>query len=130
MARKQILLNRKTGKITIHPRSQEYVEMTHDYEAALARFDNHLKQAEPDANGKILTRHGGAFFRDEEIASIRHALKLAHKVTQEPSEGMIIAACDNAGVKYTDEDDVDVSIEVYSDIYIAMIAQAHRELEE
>lgn len=49
---------------------------THDYGAALKRFDGALRQSTPDANGKILGQRTPAFFRDDEIASIRHALTI------------------------------------------------------
>lgn len=68
--------------------------MTHDYKAALNRFDKHLTQSDPDANGKTLTRHGGAFFTDSEIVAIRKSLKIADKLMQEPSNGMALAVCD------------------------------------
>jgi hypothetical protein len=52
----------------------------HDYSGALRRFDNAIKQSTPDANGKILGQRSPAFFRDDEIISIRHALTVMQKL--------------------------------------------------
>lgn len=56
--------------------------MTHDYEAALNHF---IDMIEPQI-------YNSTKRRKDAIAAIESALKLAAKVTSEPSEGMIKAA--------------------------------------
>jgi len=73
----------------------------------------------PDADNSIY-----AFSRDE-IATIRHALKLADKVTGEPSEGMIEEGEVLATVMLYVVGKIDVSL-----ICRAMIAKAQEEIED
>jgi hypothetical protein len=51
-----------------------------DFKSALERFDSILTKSEPDANGKILGRYGKPFMRDDEIANVRKALRIADRL--------------------------------------------------
>ena len=77
--------------------------MTHDYKAALKMIEDF-----------------GATTTNEQYRAVIHALKLADKVTGEPSEGML-----NSDFQELEMDDYCAGI-----VFKAMIAQAQREIEE
>lgn len=97
--------------------------MTHDFEAALSDFES-TDQNPHNFSGKQYREWRDdmrELFLDVHEETIIFALKLAHKVTQEPSEGMVDEA-DIENMQWAPCADYDV-------IFKAMIKKACEEVE-
>src|SRR4051812_11093315 len=96
----------------------------HDYAEALEDFISNTEDPTDDPNVHSVPR--AVYWNKKSIPAIIHALKLAQKVTGEPSVGMALEGCKVIGgepVCYQDVGDMKIEFK-------AMITQACKEIEQ